>query len=213
MRPFTSYGLALCATLAVSGCANDRPPVIEEYTGTFGLSRNAVMSSLSSDAAYRSAYILLGSGAARDKPRFSGQFCPEPPPDVAQSIAAAVSGSLAGKVTVPAGQTGGELDASFSKSIATEVAALLKRSQGLQFYRDQAFYTCVAYLNGVIDDTSYAAKLGENSNLAAELIGLEILTNKDVSNANLEVTGAIDKLQKALEDLKKLQVAPAKAQG
>lgn len=205
MSPIQTLFLVLALTAGISACANDRPPVIEEYTGTWGTSRNAVMSTLSSDAAYRSAYILLGSGAPPGSERRSGQFCPEPPPDVAQSIAAAVSGSLSGKIVAPTGQTGGEIATGFSKEIATEVAALLKRSQGLQFYRDQAFYTCVAYLNGVIDADVYRDRLSANSSSAAQLIALEIFTNKDVSNVDAVVKSALDKLKVIQDEIKKLQ--------
>lgn len=194
--------------MGLAACANDRPPVIEEYTGTFGLSRNAVMSTLSSDAAYRSAYILLGSGATND--RHSGQFCPEPPPDVAQSIAAAVTGSLTGKIAAPAGQTGGEVGVDFGKSIATEISALLKRSQGLQFYRDQAFYTCVAFLNGAIDYDIYKAKLSENAAAATQLIALEIILSKDVSKVDtdtlsVDVDRTVGRLKPILDKLRELQ--------
>jgi hypothetical protein len=175
-----------------------RPALIEEYTGTAFVSRNAVMSSISTDAAYRSAYILLGSGTERDElhARHSGQFCPEPPPDVAQSISAAFSAALEGKLTVPQGQTGGQASAQVARALATAVEPLVKRSQGLQFFRDQTFYTCVAFLNGALDEAAYREQLVGTARLAAALIALEVsadpkLSQVDTNKAEADLTKAL----------------------
>lgn len=204
-RRAATLAAALCG--AVSGCSNDRPPLIEEYTGTGWLTRSAVMSNISTDASYRSAYILLQNGVTRpesaeDRRRFPGQFCPEPPPDVAQAVSAAISAALKGEINVPAGQTGGSVEAGFDKAVATAVSPLIQRSQGLQFFRDQAFYTCVAYLNGALDADQYRQKLIEGSHDAASIIAFEVLFGE---KAELPTQPTVADIKKALELLKEVR--------
>jgi hypothetical protein len=197
-------------SLLCAGCSNDRPPLIEEYTGTGYFTRAGVMSSISTDSAYRSAYILLSNGVQRDgSERHAGQFCPEPPPDAAQAVSAALAGALRGKVDAPTGQTGGEVAAEASKAISTAVAPLVKRSQGLQFFRDQAFYYCVGFLNGVIQNDTYAAHLTDSAQLAAALIALEILNPG--AKAQDQETLSTPELVKAIQAFNQLRAELAKA--
>jgi hypothetical protein len=183
-------------TAGMTACAGDsRPPIIEEYTGTTFFTQGATLSSLSSDAAYRSAYVLLDYGTIRgvegqEVKRYAGQFCPEPPPDVAQSISAAISAALEGKVSPPAGQVGGELAASYGEALATSVGTLLKRSQGLQFFRDRMFYTCVAYLTGALTEVEYKNELGIGSELAGTLIALELMSSPPAKDEEMQVIEA-----------------------
>jgi len=197
MRGSVAPALVTAAGLGLAACATNRPPVIEEYTGTTVLSSGAVLSTISSDAAYRTAYILLGKGTERgdgsagaSAARYSGQFCPEPPPDVAQSISAAFAAALEGKVTPPAGATAVEGAAEVQNAIATAVLPLLTRTQGLQFYRDLAFYNCVAYLNGALGQDEYRRRLTTNADLAADLIALQIVTDGKGGSAEPKATEA-----------------------
>jgi hypothetical protein len=151
--------------VTLSACAGASSPQLhKEYTGTNVFTRGAVLSSISTDASYRSAYVLLSSGAARGasghaEQRYPGQFCPEPPPDVAQAVSAALTAALEATVTPPAGGLAGKGGVDFANALATSVAPLVKRTQGLQFFRDKMFYTCVAYLNGAIVEDEYRQQL------------------------------------------------------
>lgn len=194
--PFATCAVLCLATLTACN-KNDRPPTLEEYTGSSYFTKSAVMSTLSSDASYRSAYILLSDGAHRDYDdkggRFSGQFCPEPPPDVAQSVSSAISAALDANVEAPGALLGPQsitgtakagLGGQYGAAVASAVAPLIKRSQGLQFYRDQAFYTCVAFLNGVLGPDEYEQKLKDSADLAAAVLMLEIVKGGTAPDAN-----------------------------
>jgi hypothetical protein len=170
------------------------------------------MSNISTDAAYRSAYILVGSGVER-RPGFErhpGQFCPEPPPDVAQSVSAAISAALQAEITPPAGEAGGKLGVQGAKAVATAVEPLVRRSQGLQFHRDEAFYNCVAYLNGAIGEEEYARNLLANARLAAAIITLEVMRDPELAKAPegkveadlTKILATLDAVEKKVNDLK-----------
>lgn len=216
-----------CAVLCLSSVAacnrNDRPPTLEEYTGSSYLTKSAVMSTLSSDAAYRSAYILLSGSAGRGYEgkglRFSGQFCPEPPPDVSQSVSSAITAALNANVEAPGALLGPQsitgaakagLGGDYGQAVASAVAPLIKRSQGLQFYRDQAFYTCVAFLNGVLGPDEYEQKLIDSANLAATILMLEIVKGgtapdaSDFQKVEADLKKAVEALQPIREILKEL---------
>lgn len=216
-------GLRTCASVvfclsSLAACGgNDRPPTIEEYTGSSVFTKSAVMSTISSDAAYRSAYILLSGSAGREYEgkgqRFSGQFCPEPPPDVAQSVSSAIAAALDADVEAPGALLGPQsitgaakagLGAQYSKAVASAVAPLIKRTSGLQFYRDQAFYTCAAFLNGVLGPDEYEQMLTDSANLAATVLMLEIIKGGTAPEANDFQKVEAD-LQNAVATLKPLQ--------
>jgi hypothetical protein len=194
--------------MMLSACAGaSRPPLHEEYTGTNVFTRGAVLSSISTDASYRSAYVLLNSGAARgaggqSEQRYPGQFCPEPPPDAAQAVSAALTAALEATVTPPAGGLAGKGGVDFANALATSVAPLVKRTQGLQFFRDKMFYTCVAYLNGAIVEDEYRQQLLSSAELASALIALE-LTSSPQEKTDLSTVDA--DLQKSIAALASLR--------
>ncbi len=186
----------------LSACAGaSRPPLHEEYTGTNVFTRGAVLSSISTDASYRSAYILLNSGADRGAglQRHPGQFCPEPPPDVAQAVSAAITAALKGAITPPEGATAADISAEFGNALATSVAPLVRRNQGLQFFRDKMFYTCVAYLNGALPEDEYRRQLSWSAELASSLIALELISSppekSDAKTVETDLKKSNDMLQ------------------
>jgi hypothetical protein len=211
--------------VSLASCGrNDRPATVEEYTGRSFWTKNAVMSTLSSDASYRSAYIILGGGADRgdnvtNGDRYPGQFCPEPPPDVSQSVSAAVTAAINANVSAPgallgpASTTGtatAGVGANYGEALATAVAPLIQRTQGLQFYRDQAFYICAAYLNGVLDSATYLAELDQSAELAAQVIMLEIVKGgigdepTDLAKVEADLKKSVEALGPIREILKEL---------
>lgn len=169
------------------GCAS-RPPLIEEYTGLGWKGANGrVMSNIASDAAYRSAYVLLEDGVERstNRKRFPGQFCPEPPPDVGQAINAAYDAVLKAKVEPGTPGVGVEGQAGLAAALATSLLPLARRTVGVEFLRDQSFYTCVAFLNGALDETEYAKRIEKVAEIAFVIMVLEI----DASSRNTDQDG------------------------
>ena len=104
-----------------------------------------------------------------------GKFCAEPPPDVADSVSAALSAALAG------GNGKIQIEGSVASSFATAAKQLFYRSQGLQLYRDGMFSLCAAYLNGAIkDEATYLEKQSELLTSAKSLIEAELPFMKDI---------------------------------
>ena len=216
MKIISLFAIALPAVM-LSACAGaSRPPLHEEYTGTNVFTRGAVLSSISTDASYRSAYILLNSGADRGAglQRHPGQFCPEPPPDVAQAVSAAITAALKATVTPPTGEIGGTGAVEFGNALATSVAPLVRRSQGLQFFRDKMFYTCVAYLNGALPEDEYRQQLSLSAELASALIAMELISSppekSDVKTVEADLKKSNDMLQGLRSEIEQINQRLAK---
>lgn len=98
-------------------------------------------------------------------------ICAEPSPDAIEALAASVNASLDAR--------DGErsLEAERASAITTAASGLLKRSQGLQFYRDGIFALCQASMNGLRrkeDVRALALAYQELQKDAKELILAEI---------------------------------------
>ena len=79
----------------------------------------------------------------------AGEFCAEPPPDAMVSLTAAFKNVLELEADIPS-QGSGKLKSEFVRNISTIMAPLLRRSQGLQWNRDNLSFLCNAYLNRMI---------------------------------------------------------------
>lgn len=156
-------------------------PVIEDKVG---LASKEVLGTLATTAERRTVIVkLIDTPDGND----IGKFCAEPPPDVGENIVSQIGLMLEaqGKLTPPAGEPGsegkGKID--FNKLLQTTIQALVKRSQGLQLYRDGMYNYCQAYLNGAFQNESeYKNKLDELLWRAYQLIWMELLlTNGQIS--------------------------------
>jgi hypothetical protein len=81
---------------------------------------------------------------------FPKYICGEPPPDVSDNIASALSAALSAKGDV-ATKGSAEIAGNFAKNLNTTAVLLFKRSQGLQLYRDGMYNLCLAAMNGQIE--------------------------------------------------------------
>jgi hypothetical protein len=177
----------LLLTLLILGCGHSffaepkNNPVIEDKI-KIGLKE--VLGTLATTAERRTVIVKLhNSNQGSD----IGKFCAEPPPDVAENIVSQIGLLLEAqaKLTPPAGEPGlegkGKID--FNKLLQTTIQALVKRSQGLQLYRDGMYSYCQSYLNGAFkNDDEYKDKLDELLWRAFQLIWLELhLTQGNIS--------------------------------
>ncbi|HSE76863.1 MAG TPA: hypothetical protein VLG66_02590 [Alphaproteobacteria bacterium] len=107
-----------------------------------------------------------------------GKFCAEPSPDAAESIASTFKTALEGEATVKGeGQdVAAKLKAELVKNLLTSVAALTRRTQGLQFYRDGVFAYCQARMNGFMSHDEYRVAMQFLRQEAVKLIEAEIKT-------------------------------------
>ncbi|MCI0562321.1 MAG: hypothetical protein MN733_27875 [Nitrososphaera sp.] len=155
--------LVFLLSVSLLGCGwrvfspRETNPVLEDYVATWF---NREVGTLATDAAHRITVIRMAEGQGPDKWQ-RGEFCAEPPPDAMVNIAGAFGAALAARIKLP-DQTGGATaiaegsgETEFYRTIATVMSPLLRRSQGLQWSRDNLSFVCNAYLNRVIDKIQY----------------------------------------------------------
>ncbi len=98
--------------------------------------------------------------------------CAEPSPDAVQALAASISAKIENNAT--ANQNA---KAELARDISTSVGVVLKRSQGLQFFRDGIFALCQGSMNGLRDPEAIAHQFEQLRKTSAELIMAEIKTS------------------------------------
>lgn len=131
--------LAGCGTTILSH--RDTNPVIEDHAMISKDKANV----FATTASRRLAFITTDSKGKNKV------ICSEPPPDVGEAFASAIAAGLSGavKATNETGQeVSGELAAQYGRAVATQIAPLLYRSQGLQLYRDAMYKLCIDKMNG-----------------------------------------------------------------
>lgn len=157
--------LAPLASLMLVGCgvaAFTEPktnPVIEDRV-------SGAVATLATTAERRIVMIpLIGEN--------KGKFCAEPSPDAVESLAASFKGALEIGAKVE-NQGEGKLKGEIARAISTSVAALTKRTQGLQLYRDGVFALCQSRMNGFMSNKEYRIALRFLRDAAVKLIDKEI---------------------------------------
>jgi len=134
-----SRALLPCAAALLAGCgAFNRSPVIEERVSDFGIPKIGV---LATTGERRAVIVKMPERL----------ICAEPPPDVAEAIASAVSGALeaSGKSSPADVRLGG------ASALSTALLQLTYRTQGLQLYRDGSFFLCTLFMNNIITKDEY----------------------------------------------------------
>lgn len=148
--------IGMCVT-SLAACSTPRETVMEELhvPGLF-TRHTAEMGVVATGAAYRIVTFRVKPETSNSQP--AGVFCSEPPPDAAEALASRLATTLEIKapVEIVTGQSStAEGAGSFDRSFATAISALTRRSQGLQFARDQTTAACQDYLNGRIGPDQY----------------------------------------------------------
>ena len=98
-------------------------------------------------------------------------MCAEPAADVAEALAASLSASASASRSESE-----QVKAELERQLATSIGALIKRSQGLQFFRDGVFALCQGAMNGFGDEKAIQHEFGELRKTAERLIMKEIQT-------------------------------------
>ncbi|MEM7472770.1 MAG: hypothetical protein AAF340_15575 [Pseudomonadota bacterium] len=161
--------LAAGILVTVSGCGTrvfterETNPVTEDYirSSEAGNSQFAV---LSTRPDRRSVLINVAEGDINFL-----DVCAEPPADVAEAFSRSQAAVLQRQRP-----NGSSDSASVSSSLSTAVGQLTRRSQGLQFMRDQMFYLCIERMNGTITPQQYAQMRHEVVRLSATMVNNEI---------------------------------------
>jgi hypothetical protein len=138
--------------------------------------------------------------------------CSEPPPDVGETFASAVADGLKIAAQDPKSGITGELANQYARAVATQIAPLLYRTQGLQIYRDGLHNLCIDKMNkwlGNEDDKAspqnYVAQKQALLDKAIDLIKTELplmLQAQQAFYQNAKVGIGIGELQKIAEILK-----------
>jgi hypothetical protein len=171
----TKMTLSATCIILLAGCGTtilshrDTNPVIEDHASTAQGKTNI----FATTASRRLAFISTDSVNGKEK----RVICSEPPPDVGEAFASTIAAGLSGAVDVTS-KTGqkisGELATQYARAVATEIAPLLYRSQGLQFYRDAMYKLCIDRMNGWIKKGEYLTEKQELRKAADAQIQLEI---------------------------------------
>jgi hypothetical protein len=212
--------LLMSGAVSMIGCGfswmapRDTNPVIQDYT---------------SPAIFRSSSVnIFATTASRRLAVFrevdTGVFvsCAEPSPDVGEVFAEAIAAGLkaSAEVSPVSGGTGsGELAAEFGRAVATQIAPLLYRTQGLQLYRDAIYKLCIDRMNNWITQEKYDLEREEKFAKTVSLIEKELpliavgafFSNVKAGNAQENV----NELIKLLEEMKKIlatKVEPTKVE-
>ncbi len=171
--------IAACA-VSLSGCAGlsmfahrDTNPLIQDITVGNAPWRKAMMNTWATTASRRMIIVKL------DDYGKTLTTCAEPPPDVAETFASAVANAIAAKLPIKGVPV--ELSNQYARTVATQIAPLIFRSQGLQLYRDSMHGLCIDRLNGWTEADSYKTLSQYYFDKSIELIKSELTNIKDVT--------------------------------
>jgi hypothetical protein len=188
--------LVIMCTASMCGCgtsylaSRDTNPVIQDYATTNLTSfERAVV--FATTASRRLAIVA----ADKEDPR-KVITCAEPPPDVGEAFASAIAAGLqaAGSVTPATGtKISVDVAAQYGRSVATQIAPLIYRTQGLQLYRDSIYKLCIDKMNNwITDDQQYISASKYRFDEAIKLIAQELPLLEKTTNAFYENVRAGD---------------------
>ena len=127
-------------------------PVIEDRLGIFN---SGPVATLATTPERRIVLVNVDDRATNTR---YGQFCAEPPSDVAESVAGTFQAALKAEANIQSKKTG-KIDSNLSQSIATAIQQLGQRSQGIMLLRDNGYRLCEMYLNGAIGPEEYFSEM------------------------------------------------------
>lgn len=187
--------LVIMCAASISGCgtsflaSRDTNPVIQDYatTNLTSFDRAVVFATT---ASRRLAIV------AEDKNALGKVVtCAEPPPDVGEAFASAIAAGLqaAGSATPATGtKTSVDIAGQYGRSVATQIAPLIYRTQGLQLYRDSIYKLCIDRMNNWIKEDSYNSESKYRFDEAIKLIEKELPLMEKTANAFYENVKAGD---------------------
>ncbi len=127
--------LTVCTIVLITGCSTIESfyvrPVIEDQMIT-DESGGQEIGTLAVTAQRR---LIIGNLK-------TGNFCSEPPPEVADSVTTAIAAALKANITQDK-----NISAELASNFARHVNQLYKRSHTVQIFRDASFYLCVNAVN------------------------------------------------------------------
>lgn len=168
--------ICLVCMVCLNGCAyyfTQRPPIMERKMGA---PFNESTGVLATSADYRIVYVRIKPGSP---------ICAEPPPDVAGQFASAFAAALSAS---PADRPA---SAEVQSSLAVSMKQLVKRTQGLQHFRDSATDLCIDMSNGYISQQQYLEEKRALRLRAFELIKIELKNMGEITYDDIDVPNNI----------------------
>jgi len=177
--------LLIVIFINVSGCGTSffsirqTNPVVADYMGVWPFPGS--VGTISPDASRRITIIRMADNDRNysDEKWREGEFCAEPPPDAMVNTASQFAQALAASITLPNPQAGGAPsqgsgEEQFVQQIASAMSPLLRRSQGLQWARDNLSFVCNSHLNRVISKAEYLELVKEIISRSNDIIIKEL---------------------------------------
>lgn len=149
--------------------------------------------------------IIFGD---KSDPKNVDQICAEPSPDIAESLVSSLRAVAEATVNKGVAETTANLEV--NKTLATAIATLFSRSQGVQFFRDNMYALCQAHMNGAIDKEKFGVEFTRISNLSAKLIAKEI-PSADTKRAEAAAVRAEQSRDEATQSAAAAKTARAEA--
>ena len=178
-------GIVLVGAVSLNGCgttlfsSRDTNPVIQDYA-------------IPAPFSFKRSTNIFATTASRRLAIFTEDrngkvlTCAEPPPDVGEAFASAVAAGLqaAGTATDTSGnKVSAELATQYGRAVATQIAPLLYRTQGLQIYRDSIYKLCIDRMNEWITQEKYEAETRYRFDEALKKISEELPVMKEAVTA------------------------------
>lgn len=218
LNPIARLSLLILVAISVFGCGTstwskrDTNPSIQDevYTTSVWSKWFGNPRSVNTFATTASRRVVI----VAENPHNKGDLitCSEPPPDVGETFASTVADGFKLAAQEPKSGITGELANQYARAVATQIAPLLYRTQGLQIYRDSLHSLCIDRMNKWLgrdsEEETYQNYLTQKQDLldkAIDLIKAEFPNMKEAQQAfyqNAKAGIGIEELQKIAEVLK-----------
>ena len=218
--------LVIICAASISGCgtsylaSRDTNPVIQDYATTNLTSFNRAVV-FATTASRRLAIV------AEDKHALGKVVtCAEPPPDVGEAFASAIAAGIhaAGSATPATGtEISVDVAGQYGRSVATQIAPLIYRTQGLQLYRDSIYKLCIDRMNNWINEDLYnfdskyrfdeAIKLIEKELALMEKTVNAFYPNAKAGEAKVKVDDVVSRLEAQKKEPKPVPAGQAQSKG
>jgi hypothetical protein len=168
------FAVSVIILFATTGCGlslnaeRDTNPVIQDWASPWFSNTAEVFAT---KASHRLFMIQKQHGVGSNPPKLV--TCAEPSPDVGEAFTSAITSAFKAAGNDPNSGINAELAGNYARAVATQIAPLIYRTQGLQIYRDGLHSLCVDHMNGWISDADYAARKTDLLNIANQLITAE----------------------------------------
>ena len=181
--------LATLIVINIQGCAFfTKPleqPVIEERLNRQWLSKASV-GTLSLTPERRVVLVNFSNN----------RFCAEAPTEIGVDLASAISANISGSQADKA-----KIEAAVKSALSSQNSVLNKRTQGMQLFLANSYFTCQMYMNGGLDERQLLEMQFQTLKIVEPLISTEIklMYQKNGENDEVRKTSATSKSSDAIK--------------